>query len=170
MPAIATERLLLRPFTLDDTPALFAMASDPDIIRYVGNTPVTSMEDALQHMQDGPLRDYEEHGYGRFACVWTTTGEVIGFSGVKFVPELNETELGYRFFKPYWGLGLATEAGWASIKFAREHLQLQRLVGVVHPDNSASTKVLQKLGFTPSGQTRLALIPDKALDLFTLTL
>ena len=57
---------------------------------------------------------------------------------MKYVPEIGDTELGYRFLPEFWGMGLATEAGRASIEFARSDLGLKRLVAMVHPENVAS--------------------------------
>jgi RimJ/RimL family protein N-acetyltransferase len=121
-------------------------------------------------MQAAPIRDYATYGYGRFACVWKETGEVIGFSGVKYVPEIGDTELGYRFLPEHWGKGLATEAGRASIEFARADLGLARLVALVHPDNVASARVLAKLGFAVERQTRFSGLPDVDVNLFSLDL
>ena len=162
---IDTGRLLLRRFTLDDLPAFYHLASRPEIIRYAQSTPVASLEEARELMKAAPLRDYATHGYGRFACVWKETGEVIGFSGLKFVPEIGDTELGYRFFKEYWGKGLATEAGRASIEFARSDLGLTRLVAMVHPENVASAKVVEKLGFTDLGHELQATEADHVAGL-----
>jgi len=144
---IRTERLILRPFTLDDLEPFFRMGTEPQVIRYVGNVPIVDLAAAEAAMLAGALRDYEVHGYGRFACVWKETGSVIGFSGLKYFEQLRETELGYRFFPEFWGMGLATEAGKASVEFAAESLNLKRLIGLVHPENVASANVLKKLGF-----------------------
>jgi len=143
---IETVRLILRPFTLDDLEPFFRMGTDPQVIRYVGNVPLADLAAAEAAMRAGVLRDYEVHGYGRFACVWKESGSVIGFSGLKYFEQLGETELGYRFFPEFWGMGLATEAGKASLQFARS-LKLGRLIGLVHPENVASANVLTKLGF-----------------------
>ena len=144
---IDTGRLLLRRFQPDDLEAFYQLGSRPEIIRYAQSAPIASRAAALEYMKSAPFHDYATYGYGRLACVWKPTGAVIGFSGIKYVPEIAENELGYRFFEEYWGLGLATEAGRASIEFARSVLGLQRLVAMVHPDNVASARVVTKLGF-----------------------
>jgi RimJ/RimL family protein N-acetyltransferase len=95
-----------------------------------------------------------------------TSESYVGFSGVKFVPEIDDNELGYRFFPEYWGMGLATEAGRASIAFARDVLRLNRLVGLVHPDNLASAQVLRKLGFEVERQIAFSGLPGVGVDLF----
>ena len=127
---------------------------------------MASLEQARELMRTAPLHDYATYGYGRFACVWKETGEVIGFSGLKYVPEISDTELGYRFLPEYWGLGLATEAGWASIDFARFDLGLKRLVAMVHRENKASARVVTKLGFSVEKQLRYSGLEGVDVDLF----
>jgi len=163
---IDTGRLVLRKFTLDDLEAYFQLCSRPEIIRYAQSTPVASLDDARAMMHTVTFQDYATHGYGRFACVWKETGEVIGFSGLKYVPEIADTELGYRFLPEYWGRGLATEAGRASIDFARSDLGLQRLVALVHPDNVASASVVTKLGFEIERRLRFSGLNDVDVNVF----
>lgn len=163
---IDTGRLVLRRFDESDLEAFYQLCSRPEVIRHAQSTPVASRDEALQFMRAAPLRDYATYGYGRFACVWKQTGEVIGFSGLKYLPEFEETELGYRFFPEFWGMGLATEAGRASIEFARDDLGLTRLVALVHPDNRASENVLTKLGFAVEKQVRYSGLNDTNVNLF----
>lgn len=167
---IDTGRLILRRFTMDDLEAFYQLGSRPEIIRHAQAEPLASREQALEFMKAAPFHDYATYGYGRFACVWKATGEVIGFSGVKYVPEIEDTELGYRFLPDYWGRGLATEAGEASIEFARTTLGLRRLVAMVHPDNVASARVVTKLGFSVAKKLRYSGLPGVDIDLYSLTL
>jgi len=167
---IDTGRLILRRFTLDDLPAFFQLGSRPEIIRYAQSTPWASLDEARAFMVAAPFQDYATYGYGRFACVWKESGEVIGFSGLKYVPEIGDTELGYRFLPEFWGMGLATEAGRASIEFARADLSLTRLVAMVHPDNLASAGVLAKLGFAVEKQLRYSGLQDVEVNLFSMDL
>lgn len=164
---IDTGRLVLRRFALGDLDAFYQLGARPEIIRYAQAAPLASREAALEFMQAAPFRDYATYGYGRFACVWKQTGAVIGFSGIKYVPEIGENELGYRFLPEFWGLGLATEAGRASIEFARVDLGLKRLVAMVHPENVASARVLVKLGFSIERQLRYSGLPEVDVNLFT---
>lgn len=163
---IDTGRLVLRRFALDDLDAFYQLGARSEIIRYAQAEPLASREAALEFMQAAPFRDYATYGYGRFACVWKETGAVIGFSGIKYVPEIGENELGYRFLPEFWGLGLATEAGQASIEFARADLGLSRLVAMVHPENAASARVLVKLGFSIEKQLRYSGLPEIDVNLF----
>ena len=164
---IETARLLLRRFTLADVPALFQLGTIPELIRYTGNTPLASLDEARENLIANPLRDYEVHGFGRLACVWRETGQVIGFSGVKHLDELDENELGYRLLPAWWGRGLATEAGRAVIGHARAVYQLQRLVSVIHPDNRASKNVVRKLGFTFEKTVTLASDSFASMEMYS---
>jgi RimJ/RimL family protein N-acetyltransferase len=167
---IDTGRLLLRRFTTDDLEAFYQLGSRPEIIRYAQAEPLASRDQALEFMKAAPFHDYATYGYGRFACVWKATGEVIGFSGIKYVPEIEDNELGYRFLPEFWGMGLATEAGAASIEFARSTLGLERLVAMVHPENVASARVVTKLGFSVEKKLRYSGLPGVDIDLFARSL
>jgi ribosomal-protein-alanine N-acetyltransferase len=167
---LETERLVLRPFQLGDEEALFAMNTHPDVIRYAGNTPFASLEVARDTLTNVIFKDYEVRGYGRFALVLKGTGKVIGFSGVKYITDIEETELGYRLMPEHWGKGLATESAVASINFARDTLGLQRLVALVHPDNLGSANVVQKMGFSLERKLAFGLIKDVEVDLYARSL
>lgn len=167
---LETERMMLRAFTLDDVEAMFVLGSDPDIIRYTGNTPYQSVAEARTYLIEGPLRDYELYGYGRFACVLKESDKVIGFSGIKYLTEIDENELGYRFLPQYWGLGLAKEAARAVIPYARDRLTMSRLVSLIHPGNVGSKNVVAKLGFLFEKDVCFSLVQDANMELFSVTI
>jgi RimJ/RimL family protein N-acetyltransferase len=163
---LETERLLLRWFTVDDIEAFHELGSDPRVIRYVGNRPFASREAAKEILTAAPLRDYATYGYGRFACVWKETGDVVGFCGPKFLPDMQDVDLGYRFLPRFWGMGLATESSLAVLAYAQHRLNLKRLIGWVHPDNAASTRVLAKLGFSFEKKASIPDLPNIDFDLY----
>lgn len=143
---LETDRLLLREFVLDDAEALFRMVSDPDVTRYTGDG-VKTLEEAKQGLEERLLEDYRKYGYGRWATVDKSTGKVIGFAGLKYLDEVSEVDLGYRFFKEYWGHGLATEAAKAVLDYGIRVLRLPRIIGIADIENKASLRVLEKVGF-----------------------
>ncbi len=163
---LETERLLLRWFTFDDIDAFHQLGTDPEVLRYVGNQPFASLDAARETLAAAPLKDYATYGYGRFACVWKQTGQIVGFCGPKFLPDSGDVDLGYRFLPKFWGIGLATESSRAVMDYARLELGLRRLVGWVHPDNVASARVLTKLGFVFDQTTTLPSISG-IFDLYT---
>jgi RimJ/RimL family protein N-acetyltransferase len=141
-----TKRLILRPFTLDDAEAWLPLVSLPEIIRYTGDTPATSVAQARELLRTRPLRDYAVHGYGRLAVVEKSSGRLVGFSGFKYVDDLQDVDIGYRFLPDCWGKGYATESAEALMEQGRRLHGFRRIVGTVHPDNPASGRVLEKLG------------------------
>jgi [ribosomal protein S5]-alanine N-acetyltransferase len=169
-PRIETERLLLRWFAADDLDALFVLGSEPRVIRYVGNVPFASRDEAREVLTNVALNDYATLGFGRFACVWKQTGEVIGFCGPKFLPDVQEVELGYRFLPDFWGLGLATESARAAVAYARDVLRIKRLIALIHPENSASARVVGKLDFAPERKATVMWFPGVELDLYARSL
>jgi RimJ/RimL family protein N-acetyltransferase len=148
MPAYKTERLLLRPFTEADVEPFHRMTSEPAIVETTGGgiSPDLSPGEVVELMHIAPLGDYKRFGYGRHAMVLKETGQVIGFTGLKYLPELNTTDIGYRLFPEYWGLGLATESCWPMLSFAFEELKLTGVIGIAYPHNKASCRILSKIG------------------------
>jgi RimJ/RimL family protein N-acetyltransferase len=144
---LETERLRLRFFTHDDLPVMFALNTDPDVIKYA-DTPAKDIDEARQRLEEGPLYDYQIYGYGRFAVELKETGKVIGFCGIKYLPEIDLPEVGYRFLKEFWGKGIATEAAKACVEFAKNDLKVDKLVALIIPENIGSIKVAEKLGMT----------------------
>jgi ribosomal-protein-alanine N-acetyltransferase len=169
MSVLATPRLLLRPFTLDDVRALYDLTTIPEVIRYVGNTPAKSLDEARAALEKGALRDYEVHGYGRHAVVLRETGKVIGFHGLKVVDEIGgDTELGYRLLPEHWGKGLASEAATVLVAHAWRELGVAKIVSIIHPDNVASRNVARKLGMTLERTVRVSFVPDTAMEVYAL--
>jgi RimJ/RimL family protein N-acetyltransferase len=144
---LETTRLRLRHFTPDDLAVMYVLGTDPDVIKYA-DTPCKDMAEARQRLEDGPLADYKKYGYGRFAVELKETGEVIGFCGIKYLPEIDLPEVGYRFLKEHWGRGIGTEAARACVEFARRDLEIEKLVALIIPENIASIRVAEKLGLT----------------------
>ena len=110
MPTFETTNLILRPFTEDDAPAFLEMISNPDVTRYTGGEidPDTPMDEVIRLMNIAPLGDYAKYGYGRHAVVTKDTQKVIGFTGLKYLDDLDKVDIGYRLMPDYWGKGQAT--------------------------------------------------------------
>lgn len=145
---IETERLILRPFTLDDIEPSYLMNLDKAVSKYTGDGGVVNKAEIKRRITEDVLGDYAKHGYGRFAVELKGENPFIGFAGLKFLPDLGEVDLGYRFLSEYWGQGLATEAGKACLDFGFEKLSLEKIVAYVLPENIGSINVLDKLGFS----------------------
>ena len=139
-----TERLYLREFHPDDAFFFYTLNEDPEVLKYTGDAPFSSLQDARLFLEG--YDQYQKYGLGRWAVIDKTSEEYLGWCGLKYSPELNETDLGFRFFRKYWGQGYATEAAQACIQHGFEQLQLEMIVGRAMSANIASVKVLEKAG------------------------
>lgn len=144
-----TERLTLRPGWIEDAPALFRAIADEGIVRNLAHAPWPyTREDAEAFLSHD--RDPAEGS----ALIFLMTGaapELIGGIGFGRMPD-GRRELGYWLARDHWGRGYATEAAGAMLAAARDSLRLKRIEAGHFLDNPASGRVLEKLGFRPTGQ------------------
>jgi RimJ/RimL family protein N-acetyltransferase len=152
---LETDRLLLREFVEDDAESFFKLNTDPEVMRFVPDKPLLNVEQARQTLIDHPIADYRRYGFGRGACILKSTGEQIGFAGLKYLDELGEVDVAYRLLPAHWGQGLATEVALASVRYGFAALGLKRITGLVMPKNIASVRVLEKTGLRYSGTVTL---------------
>lgn len=144
---LETPRLILRELTPEDYQDFFDLNNDPEVVRYVGDGAFASLNAAKKFLEN--YDQYEKYGMGRWAVILKPDNEFTGWCGLKFQPELSESgevDLGYRFFRKYWGQKIATESAKASVAFGFNTLGLKRIVGRVMSGNNASVKVLENCG------------------------
>ena len=89
-----------------------------------------------------------------FAAVKKDSGEFIGWNEINNLDYTDDIEIGYRYFKNYWGKGYATEMSMALVDYGFNQLNLEKLVGVAMPGNKASLRVLEKIGMKYIGMRR----------------
>ena len=80
----------------EDAEAFLELNSDPRVLRFVPDGPLLDVEQTRRILIDHTMADYCKHGFGRSACILKTTGQQIGFAGLKFLEELGEVDLAYR--------------------------------------------------------------------------
>jgi len=93
-------------------------------------------------------------GFGMWA-VETRDGGFMGRVGLHFPAGWPDRELGWAVAREHWGRGYALEAAKAARDYAFRNLQWQRLVSYVHPDNSRSIRLAERLGARPAGSIDL---------------
>ena len=108
---------------------------------------MVDLQEMERRIVEHVLADYQKYGYGRLAIEWKATGQFVGFTGLKYLPNCQEIDLGYRLAKNFWGKGIATECGKASLDYGFHQLGLRRIIAIIMPQNTASFRVLEKLGF-----------------------
>ena len=145
---IETKRLWLRPFSIADIESSYLMNRDKEVSKYTGDGGVVSKAEIERRIKEDVLGDYEKYGFGRLVVELKSDNKFIGFSGLKYLEDMDEVDLGYRFMSAYWGRGIATEAAQACLKYGFDKLNLNRIIAMVLPDNKASIRVLEKIGFS----------------------
>ncbi len=141
---IRTARLYLSEFSLKDARGFFDMNNDPEVLRVTGDTPFEDIEQAKAFIQN--YNHYQKYGYGRWTIRRIMDDAYLGFCGLKFHPDLEEVDLGYRLDRNHWGNGYACEAANACLEYGFKELKLNRIIGRVQVENKGSIKVLQRIG------------------------
>ena len=144
IPTLKTNRLILRPWKEKDAEALFQILQEPGILQYFPPTTFT-IEKTLRYINH-QTKHWQEHGYGHWAVTLKEGGGVIGWDGLEYLPETDENEVAYLLSHQAWGCGYATEAAAAALKFGFEKAGLMSIIGLVHPGNAGSIRVLEKCG------------------------
>jgi [ribosomal protein S5]-alanine N-acetyltransferase len=148
--AIETERLLIRELLPTDDQGMLELDSDKHVHIYLGNNPIKSIEEARQSIER-IRQQYIDYGIGRWAVIEKSSGNFMGWSGLKLIKEttngyINVYEVGYRFIRKYWGKGYATESVKPILEYGFNSLKQDVLYAMAHVDNKASRNVLEKSG------------------------
>ena len=146
-PVITTPRLALRSFSMQDVNPLFDILQQPGIFQYFPRTAAPPL-DRVEKMIAFYIHQAEEVGFTTWAVELKETGELIGWCGLNHLPETEEDEVAYLFSQIHQGKGYATEAARACLDYGFNTIGLARIIALVHADNVASRRVVQKLDMT----------------------
>ncbi len=153
-PTIQTDRLLLRPFALEDASMVQTLAGEKDIASTTLNLP-HPYEDGMAEEWIGTHQDRYEKGESVvLAIVLNDNGTLIGAIGLEINKDNDRAELGYWIGKPYWNKGYCTEAARALIQHGFDVLGLERIHASHFRRNPASGRVMQNIGMIHEGRLR----------------
>lgn len=149
---LETERLLLRWFREEDFPAYVEIATDPEVMKFIGGqqTPFEAWRAMASHIGHWFFR-----GYGVFAVEEKATHKMVGRVGFMNPPGWPGFELGWTLARSNWGKGYATEAAQRLMRYAFTEMNRDHLISCIAPDNISSAKVAERLGETVEGETEL---------------
>lgn len=145
IPTFETERLRLRPFVHGDALHLHQILAVEGVLRYYPSSDPPDLE-RVERLVARQLVHWEEHGYGWWAVDDKANEALIGWSGLQYLPDTDEIEIGYLLARPHWGQGLASEGARVGMDFGFSQLNIPTIIGIVHPENIASQRVLEKIG------------------------
>jgi ribosomal-protein-alanine N-acetyltransferase len=146
LPEIETARLTLRRFEFDDAPFVVELLNQPSFIKNIGDRGVRNLDDAQRYLREGPMAMYEKHGFGLWRASRRSDGTFVGMCGLLKRDILPDVDVGYAFLPHHWGQGYAFEAAHATLEYGARKFGLKRIIGVVSDHNTASIRVLEKIG------------------------
>ncbi len=146
MTILTTPRLRLEPLNESHLEELFVLNSDPEVMRYITGKPQTR-DEALEMIELVKAR-WEKFGFSWWGFIELASGELIGAGCIQYLGRdpANPLEIGWRLRQDKWGQGFASEAAQRMAAFAFETQGADLLCAVCHQENSASAKVMQRLG------------------------
>lgn len=151
MPVFRTTRIALREVHAQDTGNFYSLDRDPRVMRFIADGRVGTPDSARAAVVRA-LRYYALYpGLGKWVAMEKSGGRFIGWFSLNYVPHTVDVEIGYRLLPDAWGQGYATEGASALARHGFEALGLYRVIGLTHPDNVASQRVLQKAGMRDAG-------------------
>lgn len=156
MKVLETDRLILRHLGKGDAEFMLGLLNEPSFLRNIGDRGVRTVEQARRYLIDGPVKSYEQNGFGLYLVELETTGTSIGICGLVKREGLDDVDIGFAFLPDYWSKGYAFESAAAVMTYARETIGLRRVVAIAAPDNESSFKLLSKLGLEFETTIRLS--------------
>jgi [ribosomal protein S5]-alanine N-acetyltransferase len=144
---IKTQRLKLRPLTMDDLDALHQIWTDAGVRKYLWDDEVISLEETASVIEKS-VEYFRARGFGLCAVLPLDDNRIIGFCGYWFFHEPPQLELLYGIITDQWGKGFAPEAANAMLQYGFEHLGFQEVLASTDGANAASVRVMEKLGMS----------------------
>lgn len=144
---IQTPRLRIRRFTKDDANFIYQLLNDPSFIENIGDKKIQNHTDAVEYLEQGPIKSYQQRGFGFNLVSLKSTDQAIGMCGLVKREELVNPDLGYAYLSAFQGQGFATEAARAILTELSRSKCLKIVSAIASPANMASNQVLIKSGF-----------------------
>ena len=146
MQVIQTTRLNLRWLAESDAEFIFDLLNQPSWLKFISDRGVCNLDDARAYINTGPLAMINTYGFGLYLTEIKASRTPIGLCGLLKRDTLNDVEIGFAFHPDFWGQGYANEAALACMNYARDPLQLKRIVAITVPSNNACIRLLKMIG------------------------
>jgi RimJ/RimL family protein N-acetyltransferase len=165
MIVIKTRRLQLRTWTIYDAPDALAFWADFEVMKFIGSGRTLGDLDTVRHAILRAIAAQQSQGFCLWPVVEMSSGHLIGCSGFHAVEASSDLELAIHFARACWGNGYATEAATACVEYAFKTLGASRIVASTHPENVASIRVLEKVGFESAKTKRYGGVDEQFYEL-----
>lgn len=153
-PQLETQRLLLRPLSLDDAGDMQRIRSDERVMAFMDSERHTALEHSVQFITEN-LKAYQNKKGLFWALTLKSTGRFIGdFSYWDINHKHARAEIGYTLHPDHWGQGFMNEALQTLLRFGFQDLNLHSIEANINPKNDTSRKLLLRLGFVKEAYFR----------------
>lgn len=150
-----TERLLLKPTSEEDVEFVFELFNSPNWLEYIGNRNVLSIESAREYINFKMLPQLERLGFGNYTVIRKSDHISMGICGLYDREGLDGIDIGFAFLPEYGGNGYAFESANKLKQVAFTEFGITEVVAITTQDNTTSQKLLEKLGLTFTGTTKI---------------
>ena len=159
---LETERLTLREFDLIDAKFTLQLLNTPAWLKFIGDKNVHNNQEAEGYLTNGPITSYKKNGFGLWLVSLKENNKAIGMCGLIKRDYLEEIDIGFALMPEYEGLGYGLEMAKATMSYSRKILRIDKVVAITNENNTASIKLLNKIGLqlektveTPENETVL---------------
>ena len=142
---LESERVYLRKMALEDVESIIKLNQDSEVIRYL-KPPNADKDFYIKNVEIQNNYYSRNPGMGAWSAIEKTTGNYIGYFGLKYLKDTKDVEISYALLKEYRGKGYCFEVSKELTGYAFNKLMLNKLIGIAEAENGASLKVLEKLG------------------------
>lgn len=153
MNLLETKHLIVKPTSLENIENVYALFSDPDLMRDIGKG-VKTIEETRESLEK-MIKHYKKHGFSFGDIYEKETGLFVGRGGLIYL-EMNDTqpdiEVGYVLYKKFWKKGYATELTKGFLDWGFNNLSIDKIVAVTFPENENSRRVLERSGMNYVGK------------------
>ncbi|MGB8704667.1 MAG: GNAT family N-acetyltransferase [Gillisia sp.] len=149
--SFTTERLLLIPTSEKDADFILKLLNTPKWLKFIGDRNVKTTPDAVQYIRNKITPQFQKSGYGAYTVVRKSDGAKMGNCGLYDREGLEGVDIGFAFLPEFEGKGYAFEAASKIKELAEAHFKIKELKAISVKENTASQKLLKKLGFKSKG-------------------
>lgn len=148
IPNIETERLMLKPMSIEDADLIFELYNSPRFIEFIGDRNIRTSQDAENYITEKFLPQLEKSGYGNYLIVTKSDQQKIGAVGIFNRDGLDVQDIGFSFLPEFEGKGYGFEAASKLLEIAFSDFGCTKISAITSKENIASQNLIKKLGLT----------------------
>jgi len=151
MQYFVTDRLILRPAYIEDAPFIFKLMNSPKWLQFIGDRHIISVEAAERYILEKMVTQFDRLGYGNYIIVRKSDEMKIGTVGLFDRDGVQGIDIGFAMLPQFERHGYASEAAQRIMQAAKEDFDLKEISAITAIENTASQKLLEKLGLQQAG-------------------